>query len=410
MSNLKQLLEYLLIREESMYHTTDPKNVPSILSKGLKINPGFDQGGKSIGSVEMIDAQYNGVQPIFLSKEPGAYKGGKILKVDIDGLPLVADIPGLVDFGGELTDHSVYWDDMSVPEEIRDLEDPETGEPLNGELEYEYLREPNNDISNTAINLTGTGAVPEDIDPTRIEPLESLFNAWYDKKNIKKHFPKEQLTEAHFGKFNMSVFKRLTNIDDKIAYCDEHLRPMGLGSSRATFALSTNSVLKVVYAGKRDSYHRGIAQNKAEVEVWTNPKTKSVAAKIFDFDGEEYEWLVMEPAQQISYETFRKLLNLPRFFQQIDNAINIINGDIEINDILNNIKRWDDPTEENINNIIEYCENPPPFVTALAALVKNNNLSLCDIDDGHFGKTADGRVVLFDYGCTEEVWDAHYAR
>lgn len=192
MSNLKTLLEYLLIREENMYHTTDPKNVPSILSKGLKINPGFDKGGKSRGSKDYMEDAYDGIQPIFLSKEPGRYHSGEILKVDVDGLPLVADIPGLVDFGGELTDHSVYWDEESTPEELWDLTDPETGESVNGELEYEDLREPG-PIADAAIDVTNTAAIMRDIEPSKIERFKTL-------QEIKRVDDEYEYDEVRFAK------------------------------------------------------------------------------------------------------------------------------------------------------------------------------------------------------------------
>ena len=62
---------------------------------------------------------------------------------------------------------------------IWDLMDPGTEESVNGELEFEWLREPDNDISRTAIELTGTAAVMQNIDPSRIELTEMIV-----EKNI----------------------------------------------------------------------------------------------------------------------------------------------------------------------------------------------------------------------------------
>jgi len=417
MSNLKTLLEYL-IREENMYHTTNPKNIPSILSKGLKINPGFDKGGKSRASKEYMEDAYGGIQPIFLSKEPAAYKNGEVLKVDVDGLPLVADIPGLVDFGGELTDHSVYWDEESTPEELWDLTSPETGENVEGELEYEDLREPG-PIANAAIGITKTAAVPEDIDPTRIEPLESLFNAWFSKKNIKKHIPKEQLTEAHLGKFNMDVFKKLDTLQKKQNYAKQNLPELGEGSSRTAYALSTSKVLKVVnYEGGspaaiQRTAERGWAQNKAEIETWTNPKTKAVAARIFDFDPDKYTWLVMEIAQLVDNKQlrFEKELGIPATeYFEMSQLIELIYKPGLVEDFITNL-RWAVPVEKaaTVRTKIEaFVNNPSEYVKALVELVKNNDLDVGDIHPSHFGKTLDGRIVLFDYGLTMDVYRNHY--
>jgi len=158
--------------EDIWYHTTSRENAEKILREGLRINPSGK--GKSRASLQWMPEAYGGITPIFISRKPGRYVNGVILKVDVSGLDLVADIPGLVDFDGRLTDHSIYWDEEETPEIIWDLMDPETGESVNGELEFEWLREPGNDISRAAIELTGTAAVMEDIEPSRIELTEMI--------------------------------------------------------------------------------------------------------------------------------------------------------------------------------------------------------------------------------------------
>lgn len=571
MSNLRTLLEYLIC-EENMYHTTNPKNVPSILSKGLKINPGFDKGGKSRGSKDDMEDEYDGVQPIFLSKEPGHYRNGEVLKVDVDGLPLVADIPGLADFGGEFTDHSVYWDEESTPEELWDLADPETGESVNGELEYEDLREPG-PIANAAIDITKTAAVLEDIDPTRIEPLENFSNAQFSKKNIKTHVskqkdlqeekriddkyeynelrfaktpkkverikiktPKKQigklgefklflvdgeyvrnnvdidfvaggnparyaycpeneiwieevyddvdiaattmheyhetilmrdhgkdydkahaaasklekkfrawldkhaegksqkeliavglraskktlakkesiaLNEAHLGKFSMDVFKGLTTPAKRIDYAKRNgLRELGEGSSRGVFALSTSKVLKIALPTAAD---KGRAQNEAEVSVWTNPKTKLVAARIFDFDPERYNWVIMEIAKpfggDFNDKIFEKTLKVP-YPEHIalSQIIDFIRRPDMFSEFVASLD-WSVPRWQKImirDALQKYLDNPPEFVKAIVELVENNDLDAGDIHPSHFGRTIDGRIVLFDYGLTNEVYNTHY--
>ncbi len=173
---LGRLLNYLL--EETAksgdywYHTTSEVNAERIKREGLRINPSGK--GKSRGSLDWMPEAYGGITPIFLSREPGRYLNGVVLRVDVSGLDLVADIPGLVDFGGEVSESGIWWDEEETPEIIWDLMDPETDESVNGELEFEWLREPDNDISRAAIELTGTAAVMEDIDPSRIELTEMI--------------------------------------------------------------------------------------------------------------------------------------------------------------------------------------------------------------------------------------------
>jgi len=153
MSAIRTLLEYLLNETgatgEYWYHTTSPENAKLILQKGLRINPSGK--GKSRASLDWMPEAYGGIMPIFLSRKPGRYHNGVVLRVDVSGLDLVADIPGLVDFGGRLTEDSIFWDEEETPEELWDLMDPDTEESVNGELSFEWLREPNNDISRAAI-------------------------------------------------------------------------------------------------------------------------------------------------------------------------------------------------------------------------------------------------------------------
>ena len=220
----------------------------------------------------------------------------------------------------------------------------------------------------------------------------------------------EILQEAHFGKFNMNVFKKFSEDYDAVKkmhdYAGQHLQVLGEGSSRTAFALSTSKVLKIINISKR-AEAKGKAQNEAEVDVWTNPSTKMIAAKIFDFDGKRYDWLVMETAQQINNRMFQKILDIP-FGIDYSEMIEVMVGKKSIRDIISDLEWRDNFSNETEGIIRKYIENPPPYMSALLALIKNSNLTLGDINAEHFGKTADGRIVLFDYGCTNEVWLSHY--
>ena len=147
------------------YHTTSPENAESILNNGLRINP--TAKGKSQGSLDWMPEAYGGIVPIFLSKDKGRYTNGVVLEVDVSGLGLVADIPGLIDFGGQLSDDNVdviWFDEESTPEPFWDIVDPSTGE-----VEFSELRTPGSRAAKAAIKVTGTCAVMENISLDRIK-------------------------------------------------------------------------------------------------------------------------------------------------------------------------------------------------------------------------------------------------
>jgi len=190
---------------------------------------------------------------------------------------------------------------------------------------------------------------------------------------------------------------------------------MGRGSSRVVYALSTGKVLKI----SRDE--RGLAQTEAEVSVWTNPSTKEVAAQVFDFDP-DFNWSVMEIAKTFKdpYSNYKasleQELGIPTAY-----GVTFTIGDI-VNELLSD--RSDGIATESIQDKLaelprgqeivlrkrleKYLENPHPFVDKIADLVHNNDLDTGDIVSDHFGKTADGRIVLIDYGFTEAVAEEFY--
>lgn len=83
--------------------------------------------------------------------------------------------------------------------------DPDSGESVNGELEFEWLREPDNDISRAAIEITGTAAIMEDIDPSRIERLDMIV------ENIDEAM-KTEPPEGYYVDINISGDERVIRI------------------------------------------------------------------------------------------------------------------------------------------------------------------------------------------------------
>lgn len=237
----------------------------------------------------------------------------------------------------------------------------------------------------------------------------------------------ENMDEAALRGFSLDILKKETErlkaedgyIED-ISYglsklADKYNLPyMGEGSSRVVYALSTGKVLKI----SRDE--RGLAQTEAEVSVWTNPSTKEVAAQVFDFDP-DFNWSVMEIAR-----TFKSSW---RYNASLEHELGIPNAygaTFTIADIVNELlsDRSDGIATETIKDKLaelprgqeivlrkrleKYLENPHPFVDKIADLVHNNDLDTGDLVSDHFGKTADGRIVLIDYGLTDDVAEEFY--
>lgn len=94
----------------------------------------------------------------------------------------------------------------------------------------------------------------------------------------------------HVSKFNFKEFKSFDELDDMRTYANNRLEPIGEGSAREVYVLSGKHVLKLA------RNKAGIDQNKEEVDVYTDPETKSIVAKIFDFD-KDFFWISSEMAR-----------------------------------------------------------------------------------------------------------------
>lgn len=180
-----------------------------------------------------------------------------------------------------------------------------------------------------------------------------------------------------FGdRFDIRKFKSLDNIEFMKAYADSFLQLLGEGSSRVAYTLSSNKVLKIA------TNKKGIDQNLAELDVFTNPATKPMVAKVQDYDP-EYRWLVADSVRVFSNEAeFEKETGLD--FKEFVEEVKI--------SLIKKVNPKSDLAANTIKTIV------------------NSNLMLGDVARiEHWGKSSDGRVVLLDYGFTKDVWQLHYS-
>lgn len=205
--------------------------------------------------------------------------------------------------------------------------------------------------------------------------------------------------------FRWDKFKQQEGVIEQLTYAKTNLPMLGFGSSRVGFALpNTKYVLKVARSAK------GIAQNKNEVEVFTSPVNSKIIAKVFD-SASDYSWIVAETVKEFpDNESGRSqfLDHTGLSFSITEKIIGLI-GDYK--------GAWKDnlgkafARNSQVFPMIEKKYVPNPFFAAVESLMVQKGLSAGDLTKvEHWGKTADGRVVLLDYGLTREIWKNHYAK
>lgn len=196
--------------------------------------------------------------------------------------------------------------------------------------------------------------------------------------NLLREYVKALVEKIRSAGFDIREFKRMAQETKSstplLSYADEHLQALGTGTTRSAFLLSSTKVLKIA-----QNSQRGVAQNKAEVQGYNNPKMKQFVAKVFDHDA-RFIYLVSELVRELDTEEEFQMLTgfpwdffvdcvrdnrLPEGWEPDDGQLEFWNG---IQSLLSADLAWGD-------------------------IVRLN----------HWGKTADGRLVMLDYGYTNKV-------
>lgn len=162
--------------------------------------------------------------------------------------------------------------------------------------------------------------------------------------------------------FSVNVLQSMDDLSQIQDYALKNLEELGLGSSRAAYALSSRYVLKVA------QNHRGVAQNQEEVQIAQDPAAARLVTRVVKAHP-KYYWLISELVRPLTDE---------REFESL--------------------------TGYSLEDFAEDIKSGHP-VTRLGRFVLNvarkTGLELQDlIRISSWGRSADGRLVLLDSGYT----------
>lgn len=220
-------------------------------------------------------------------------------------------------------------------------------------------------------------------------------------------------------------FKKLNSIKktkgftekDKFKFTAEYLEKFfpvfGKGSSRIVFKISSKKVIKLARSEK------GIAQNHHELESFLSSKDSKLLAKVYDYDP-SYMWIVSELVRPIKdsadfksltdmdFELFLKLFKTLRFLKIKDWS------QLELK--LKTYQKFLDEygprhltvDERFLLDNKELLESSEFFIR-FYNLIQGSSFSFEDLTFlEQYGKTAEGRLVVLDYGLSDEIYDRLY--
>jgi hypothetical protein len=193
--------------------------------------------------------------------------------------------------------------------------------------------------------------------------------------------------------FNLNVFKAFQtykssapNVQPLIDYADATLQFLGSGSARRAYTLTSRKVLKIATSKK------GLGQNQAEFEIFA--KAPNIVAKIYDHDRNFY-WIISELVNPFGENT-----------RPIEKMLGLSNGD-------NNVD-WETFVNNAAAGSFKMLEkygagHQMELARQIHVLALENGLLSGDLEKGtSWGVGSDGRLVLLDYGFTEDVVDKFY--
>lgn len=220
---------------------------------------------------------------------------------------------------------------------------------------------------------------------------------------LSEHLEEKIRTKPGAPTFRMNEFTKLNTIEEIHSYAASRLKYLGRGSSRSVYLLSSRYALKIAgivrdqYRPKKISgYDKGIGQNRAEIVISENPLVKDIVAHVHQI-GPNSNWIVADLVRPIKYYEFMKLTGID-------------DGDLKtIADAAENFIDVDSKVEDSWRYSEETIDAAKtPFMRAIVAAITKLKLLPGDIVTTHFGKTPDGRAVLYDYGYTRWVSDLYY--
>lgn len=187
-------------------------------------------------------------------------------------------------------------------------------------------------------------------------------------------------------------------LEQKIRYAANTLSLISAeGGGRIVFDLGNNKVLKIA-KNDRQTFQGGINQNKKEVETYNKFKSLDFFPHLFDYDHNNFEWIVYEKVNTFS---FGQKDALEPFVGLHDDELEQIIGSRKqytTDQIIHPEKypKIEDQIEEDLEFYPGWRENE--YIKKMFFLIEHGLHPEELAVRTHYGTTSDGKLVLVDFG------------
>jgi len=205
----------------------------------------------------------------------------------------------------------------------------------------------------------------------------------------------KMLTEAMDDTFSLEELSNSRSFNAAFKYCTQHLgKHIGKGSSRATFQIDDEKVLKLAWNEK------GVAQNSEEERAYGD----DIFPQVLDSDSDDL-WIISEFVLPAKAQDFKVCFNMT--FNEFCSFIYAC-GAYRFNRI--NLK-WNAMPQDKWEELLETNEDLAAFddyIGNYGHIVVGDMVRICNY--GLTQRNGEPHIVLLDSGFTEDVWRTHYKR
>ena len=206
----------------------------------------------------------------------------------------------------------------------------------------------------------------------------------------------KMLQEAADEHFSLEELSAIQSFRGRFNYCTQHLgKHIGKGSSRVTFQIDDEKVLKLAWNNK------GMGQNITEMQTYT----ASIFPNVYDYD-ENGKWIISEFVLPAKSQDFKHCFGMT--FQQFASFISA-SGKYRFGG-----RYWSAMPE---NEWISYLENNEELSEFDEYIGNYGNHNFTPIGDmtrlcnyGLTHRNGEATIVLLDSGLSEDVWNTYYQR
>lgn len=208
------------------------------------------------------------------------------------------------------------------------------------------------------------------------------------------------------GRFDLQVLKNFRKIPWMLEYAYDRLRYLGAGTARDVFLLSSRKVLKVAIN------EAGIAQNERELEISKDPDAVPFVAKVFDAHPKN-AWLISELVRPIKGDDFKDVTGMS--FKTYWDAMKGKDPRATTGPKAPRLGEPDDEqtgpaiSKKSMQHKASDTNVNEDFIDGVVKMVQKHGMVAGDVlKENSWGKTGDNRIVLLDYGFTDDIRSNYY--